>query len=942
MLAGIAIGGTLARAPQNIAAEHGGAFFTRPVYLAAYGPPNEVLAAEGFGLFIYNPEGKGSIEFRGFSKLGKLSNGVQAAQGFAEHGLLATCGPFVPGEGPCVLILSSDGSLTLLHGFDPGKGTFARTDPAGKCVSPEAKGGSWRLLSLNKDALLIDQTAGVVLKNDGRGHFSGHTLSGALPSWARIESDGARLAGIDGEGQVWEGSVSGSFKFEEKQSLLKLDPGSGLAFGHFLSKGSAPDLLAGQELLPGGDPKKAVDLPELAPSAEAADDAYWLACDLTGSGKDELVRVRRSQERFTANDVYVQYEPDEAGFADSSNDGLLDAWKMGEIKPGGLDLAAMGCSPFHKDVIVEVQRMPDVSLDHVKAEMQKVVAYFASLPYLNLDGERGVAMHVIYREPINKEDVGKSWQSLGDIYHPASHRGITHWMVVYHGGGGQSDIMFDRGSCGDAAMSAVFTHELGHQLGLDHNGFFPGGGCPIYPSLMNYPYNYQLDGKRQDVGYSSGALAGVTLVPSHLPKYLPFPPSKLEFISGPPYRFRIKPAPDGKGTLVDWNWDGNFKEKTVAADINYGYGTTAGQRYTIGKTYTAAAPAAAGKNLLLFTGDLPKDAPLPKGDAAEPCPSLCEARPGRLRMRVWKGPGGDAWSKPADVEPSGVIGDPSAVSADGAAWVAYPTLSGVKIARADATGSNASPAIPNTAKCQVTLAKLGTSLALILWRGGDQPLALQPVQLRGGHALPAGAPITLPFSSLTPVGTAEGPQSHGTPTIWVADTEKQDNHRTYRWRIRQIAVDKGQATQLSSEWVGGEKGGESTHSRLNALWEPNRALGPEGELYVFGGGGGYTQDSTWSCGYVSMRIGEKDVNGGWLTRRYYDEWTQSRSCPGVCWFRGDIFYAHRWYGGNDASNDGLFVAFSGRGIQSEPMGDFNDLSFIRDFGLHRSISWVSR
>jgi hypothetical protein len=91
-----------------------------------------------------------------------------------------------------------------------------------------------------------------------------------------------------------------------------------------------------------------------------------------------------------------------------------------------------------------------------------------------------------------------------------------------------------------------------------------------------------------------------------------------------------------------------------------------------------------------------------------------------------------------------------------------------------------------------------------------------------------------------------------------------------------------------------------------------------------------------------MRVADSSVNGGWKTRRYYDEWTQSRSAPGVCFFRGDIVLAVRWFGNvRGTENDNLFVAFHGRGIESEPMGDFDDIALIRDVGLARSIPYVA-
>ena len=624
--------------------------FTTPTYIASYGPPTLVMATatsgkERGGLLILDPRDKGNLDFQAFSELGKLVQPDQARNGFLAHSVTAATGSFCPGERVCVAIVSADGTLKVEHGFDAEKGVFTKDDAAGSVPGDWLKGGHWQATAFRASDLLLSAKSGklILLANDGAGHFAAHEVQG------RVDASRIAAGSFDGEddlvwmnpkGEVSRATIGPSLRLENQRKLVSVEPGSGLAVGHFLDS-SHSDILAGRELLADGAPANPRTLPEVAGADVARDDAEWLSADLAGDGRDDLIRVRRSSETFTADDIYAQYEPGAAEFCVSSNDGLPDAWKTGAIKPGGLDLAAMGCKPNHKDVIVEVQPMWNVSADHVKTEMKKVVAYFAGLKIQNLDGTQGVAMHVIYREAMDKSDEGKPWPELGDKYHPTNHRGITHWMEVYHGGGGQSDIMFDRGSCGDNAMAPVFTHEFGHQLGLDHNGRYRPDGCPIYPSLMNYPYNYQLNGKRENVGYSYGKLAGVTLTETHLNKYLPFPPAEISFIAGPPYRFRIKPAPDGKGTLVDWNWDGDFNEKWVSADINYGYGTTAGNRYGVGKTYTTAAPVVSGSgrgaNLMLFTGDLLEGAAVPVGDGAEKDPNLSPRRPGRLRVRIWQG-----------------------------------------------------------------------------------------------------------------------------------------------------------------------------------------------------------------------------------------------------------------------------------------------------------------
>ena len=98
----------------------------------------------------------------------------------------------------------------------------------------------------------------------------------------------------------------------------------------------------------------------------------------------------------------------------------------------------------------------------------------------------------------------------------------------------------------------------------------------------------------------------------------------------------------------------------------------------------------------------------------------------------------------------------------------------------------------------------------------------------------------------------------------------------------------------------------------------------------------------WACTYVAMSIADKTVQEGWLVKRYYDEWTQSRSAPAAAWFGGDIIWAYRWVGGDGPTDDNLHVGYKGLGIQSEPFGDFDDLGFVRGFGVQHSLLSLGR
>ena len=144
----------------------------------------------------------------------------------------------------------------------------------------------------------------------------------------------------------------------------------------------------------------------------------------------------------------------------------------------------------------------------------------------------------------------------------------------------------------------------------------------------------------------------------------------------------------------------------------------------------------------------------------------------------------------------------------------------------------------------------------------------------------------------------------------------------------------------SLDWIEGEKGGSRGKSRCILLFERTPDSGPNGRIRFFAQG--WTSEKTpWACTYVAEQIADKSIRGGWLVKRYYDEWTQSRSAPAAAWFKGDIIWAYRWVdGGQGATDNNLHVAYKAMGIEDTPMGDHDDLSFFRDFGIRHSIIYL--
>jgi hypothetical protein len=78
------------------------------------------------------------------------------------------------------------------------------------------------------------------------------------------------------------------------------------------------------------------------------------------------------------------------------------------------------------------------------------------------------------------------------------------------------------------------------------------------------------------------------------------------------------------------------------------------------------------------------------------------------------------------------------------------------------------------------------------------------------------------------------------------------------------------------------------------------------------------------------------VGGGWLLKRFFQPDFTSASAPGACFHDGDVVYAVR------RGDDTLWIYFYGKGDTPTPMGDFDDIGHVRDYGLSRSLREVPR
>lgn len=603
---------------------------------------------------------------------------------------------------------------------------------------------------------------------------------------------------------------------------------------------------------------------------------------------------------------------------DTDQDGLLDGWEVGKFRD--LDFKALGCNPRKMDVIIYVARYDDVDEAHFKRELTRAVDTYSKLDVVNHDGSKGWGMHLIYLNPISGDDKKNAWWANRDKFLPNKHRGIAHFMQVSNGGGGQADQLGDGGGCGANALWAVFLHEFGHQIGMDHNGFWGPAFCPIYRSLMNYAYSYSLEDDYNKIAYSKGELAGYTLKETDLDEEIPLPYEKVKFLEKGPYRFRLKP--NGKTTLIDWNWNGIFGEKGIRADINYSYATGGGRRDDVGKTHSAPWLAVHKDQAYVFYGQ-----PNTPGDKKTD-PTLSLNNPGKLLYRRLIEP--FRWEEPMQLSDE-LTGDPVAISHNGYLVVFYPTSRGVL---KKTIGVNSEPEV--VAANSALIPSVGASkdrLYVFLWNPSDQSVAFR--MMVKGKWVGDGQ---LAEKSTIPVGMTYDTIRN---QVVVGMAQDQDEKRTSRWQVRWYGETKAGLEEKRMDWISGEKGQTRGTSRCTLLFERTPNSGPEGRLRFFGQGLTSAQ-SPWACAYVAEQIADKTVNGGWLVKRYYDEWTQTRSAPAAAWFKGDILYSYRWVDGAQGPTDNnLHVAYKALGIDDAPMGDHDDLSYFRDFGIRHSIIYLS-
>lgn len=278
---------------------------------------------------------------------------------------------------------------------------------------------------------------------------------------------------------------------------------------------------------------------------------------------------------------------------DTDGDALLDGWEVHEVN--GIDLRAMGASPLHKDIFVEMDFMvrrsggSTVDFRPTAEEKDRIVQSFAAAPVPNPDGIPGVRIHLEDGEEVPHDAdlapvVFEFFEIKAEHFDP-TRAPLFHYMIWadgYDGGTSSgrsmgipaSDFVVTLGRWPTAGGTSdqkvgTFIHELGHNLGLTHGGSDHVGFKPNHLSVMNYSFQTRGIPFFAETRFDYQRFALPSLVETNLDENngLGRNPSLLGYRSiynSPSDVFTEAPA----HASIDWNVDGTVDIASVAVDLN--------------------------------------------------------------------------------------------------------------------------------------------------------------------------------------------------------------------------------------------------------------------------------------------------------------------------------------------------------------------------------------
>ncbi len=301
--------------------------------------------------------------------------------------------------------------------------------------------------------------------------------------------------------------------------------------------------------------------------------------------------------KFTDNDGWIKVTI-EAVDKDTDGDGLYDSWEKKGIDfdlDGNIDLnlSALGADWEHKDIFVEADYMNGKRPN--PEAIEDVEAAFANARVSNPDSIEGINLHILIDEGIP----WKEFTSFSDYYalkntyfgtvderldvnaiqakkmtyryclfaDKLSINGIDPKCPGVAEGVVCDDFILAFGAFYDGVgvrkdQAAVFMHELGHALGLDHGGNTSVNYKPNYLSIMNYALQFDRWVPTRPLDYSYGNC--INLDESNLDEYKGIGQAKATLFMGPNNTILSDP----NAMTTDWEYNGWIDNHTVKMNVN--------------------------------------------------------------------------------------------------------------------------------------------------------------------------------------------------------------------------------------------------------------------------------------------------------------------------------------------------------------------------------------
>ncbi|MCG3130666.1 MAG: hypothetical protein FLDDKLPJ_01433 [Phycisphaerae bacterium] len=593
---------------------------------------------------------------------------------------------------------------------------------------------------------------------------------------------------------------------------------------------------------------------------------------------------------------------------DTDGDGLLDGWEVKGL-PRGVAGPETPLNPLRQDVIVVIAPYEGLDMQAARVSLEDAKRIYRAIPSANPDGSRGIDLHYRFDPPVSAEHQGH-WADVGAKFFDVKQRGIMHWMLVTGlGGGGQSSQLGDLGCAG--ANWAAFAHELGHQLALGHTGDSAPPWCPLYPSLMNYAFNYGLGGDGSRVQFSPGKFRDVVLNESALSERLPFAYEDLRYLEADPFYFTLK-ADGADATLIDWNHNGRFDEGPVRADINYGSSTHCGERVRL--DLIGSGPALCRVGDALHLAFLTQDQ-------------------GEIRLRTYLG--NSQWSEPRTVPNASSNFDPLLVGTRDAGYLLFRRPEGWWIARFDAATIDEPRRLDALPPVELSAGTMKDRVLLVARRDDDGLTAWWLEASRDAvgavsYALAPGPAID--FKSIVPVDWSVDPRDGRVVVVGAASPEP--DRRMMGMRAAWFEVESESSwRRVEQRWIGGDQGGVTCSTR------PVVRHTDAGELVIFHTG--FPHHNGWMLMYRTKQIENRALRDGWLVTMLYDVWTLTRRPIAFERSPQGAVFAFRWDAGKHAYDvNHLLACHNGLGIDPEPMRDFDDGALISLWGIRHSILYM--